>query len=691
MGYPRWQTAGQTLPHVERAKAARDRQQPRAPLRSDPAGRTVYRLARDPASRHGDVSERIAEGLDPQQLAAVQGATGRTLILAAAGSGKTRTLVATLANLVAHGVSAREIVLVTFTRRAAREMVLRAQDACGTDLSGVMAGTFHSICHRMLREHGAAIGLPPDFSVLDPEDQADLITMVRDRLLADLTVRPSLPKPATLAGYFSLAAESERPIAEVVVEQNGRLADRVELITRIAAAYADLKARISGCDYADLLVGARDLLASYPAVAQKLRRRYRWVLVDELHDTNAIQADLVELLGAEGNIVAVADPDQAIYSWRGADPKVVERLAARSDVRTFKLETNYRSTPEIVAMAQEVLPNGNRWERRLRAARPGSGVRPVVAHLASVADEAAFVTQRIADVLNEGREPGDIGVLYRAHHHSVDLQLALTAAGVEFELYSGARFVESAHVKDVLAFCRIRHNPRDELAWRRALRLFPGVGAATVATLWDAVCAEEDPFSAIDAAAERGSRPAVRAAAAIAEIAGTSQPDEIVLLVARSEWYRDHLERSYPNWRDREGDLARLAELAARAQDLGGFLADLQLAERVEADEDVSGPARRVALSTVHQAKGLEWPVVFILQVEPGSFPSSWAVSEGTLEEEERLFYVATTRAADELYYCRPIEARRPWDTGANAVVINSGYGFLDREMDALVDEWSVR
>ncbi len=691
MGYPRWQTAGETLPHVERAKAERDMLQPRAPLESDPSGRTVYRLARRQSAEHFDVADRIAEGLDPQQLAAVQGAAGKTLILAAAGSGKTRTLVATLANLVAHGVPAREIVLVTFTRRAAREMVLRAQDACGADLSGVMAGTFHSICHRLLREHGAAIGLPPQFTVLDPEDQGDLVAMVRDRLLADGTVRPSLPKPATLAGYFSLAAESGRPVPEVVVEQNGRLADRVDLITRIAEGYADVKEQVAGCDYADLLVGARNLLTSDPAVIEKLRQRYRWVLVDEMHDVNAIQAELVELLGVGGNVVAVADPDQAIYSWRGADPEVVERLAAKDDVSTFRLETNYRSTPEIVAMAQEMLPNGNRWERSLRSSRPSSGVRPVIAHLASVADEATFVTQRIADLLNEGREPGDIGVLYRAHHHSVDLQLALTAAGVEFELYSGARFVESAHVKDVLAFCRIRHNPRDELAWRRALRLFAGVGPATVASLWDKATTGADPFAAISETARTDGGPAERAAAAILEATRTDQPSEIVLSVARSEWYRDHLERSYPNWRDREGDLARLAELAARAEDLGGFLADLQLAERVEADEDVSGPARRVALSSVHQAKGLEWPVVFILQVEPGSFPSSWAVSEGNLEEEERLFYVATTRAADELYYCRPIEARRPWDTGANAVVINSGYGFLDREMNTIVDEWSVR
>ena len=347
----------------------------------------------------------------------------------------------------------------------------------------------------------------------------------------------------------------------------------------------------------------------------------------------------------------------------------------------------------MVALAQETLPAGNPYDKRLRAHRPPSGTPPVVAHLASVQDEAAFVTQRIADLITAGREPGEIAVLYRAHHHSVELQLALAEAGVEFELYSGARFVESAHVKDVLAFCRLRHNPRDELAWRRALRLFERVGETRAAQVWAQISARPDPLAA--AAAMRPAGPAsaglARFAATIADVAGLARPEEIVLHVARADWYRDHLQRSYPNWRDREGDLARLAEIAARSPGLDRFLGDLQLAERVEADEDNSGPARRLALSSVHQAKGLEWPVVFVLQVEAGSFPSGWAVSEGNLDEEERLFYVAVTRAADELYLCRPIAARRAWDTGADALVLNSGQGFLDRDLGGLVEEWSVR
>jgi DNA helicase-2/ATP-dependent DNA helicase PcrA len=390
----------------------------------------------------------------------------------------------------------------------------------------------------------------------------------------------------------------------------------------------------------------------------------------------------------------VADPDQAIYSWRGADPRVVERFADVPGTRVIPLQTNYRSTPEVVALAQATLPAGNRYDKHLSAHRPASGNRPVVAHLTSVQDEARFVVQRIADLITQGRAPGEIAVLYRAHHHSVDLQLALAEAGVEFELFSGARFVESAHVMDVLAFCRVRHNARDELAWNRALRLFDRVGEATAKRVWSAIGGEPDPLAAAVALGPASGAAAsglARFTRTIGAIAPMARPEEIILEVARSDWYRDHLQREYPNWRDREADLARLAELATRAASLDRFLGDLQLAERVEADEDVSGPARRVALSSVHQAKGLEWPVVFVLQLEAGAFPSGWAVSEGNLDEEERLFYVAVTRAADELYLCRPIAARRPWDTGADAVVINSGQGFLDRDLTGLVEEWSVR
>lgn len=691
MGYPRHQTAPATLPHVERQKAVRDARVPRDPLATDPGGRTVYTLRRE-ASRPG-LPPELAEGLDAEQRAAVEGAGGRTLVLASAGAGKTRTLVATLARLIAEGVPAQAIVLATFTRRAAGEMVGRAGQATGADLSGMLAGTFHAICARLLREAGTAIGVPPGFTVLDPEDQSDLMALARDSVLGDMEARPSLPRPATLVGYAGSAAESGAPLAEVVVAANGRLADRVALIEEIVDRYAARKRDHALLDYADLLCLGHRLLAEDGPAAERLRSRIRWVLVDELHDVNPVQAAIVDALGRDGNVVAVADPDQAIYSWRGADPEVVSRFADAPGTRVFPLQTNYRSRPEIVALAQETLPAGNPWGKRLRASRPAGHQRPVIAHLASVADEAAFVTQRIADLITAGREPGDIAVLYRAHHHSVELQLALTTAGVEFELYSGARLVESAHIKDVLAFCRLRHNPRDELAWNRALRLLDGIGPATASRIWGRIGAAAEPVAELAAMAREAAAagPLTRAAEVIAATMRAPGPAEIILGVGRSDWYQDRLAARYPNHRDRSGDIARVAELAARTPQLADFLHTMQLAERIEADEDVSGPAKRVALSSVHQAKGLEWPVAFILQVEAGSFPSSWAVSEGDLEEEERLFHVAVTRAADELYLCRPIEARRPWDTGANALVINSGQGFLDRDLGEVVEEWSVR
>ena len=693
-GYPRWQTAPPTLPHIEAQKAVRDAHAPRDPLSAEPSGRTVYRLRPPTAAAARGASERLREMLDPEQLAAVEGARGRVLVLASAGSGKTRTIIATLAHLVETGTPPEAIMLVTFTRRAARDMIDRAGRVSQIDLAPVTAGTFHSVCRRILSRYGPLVGLPSSFTILDAEDQAQVAAIARDAVLADRATRPSLPKPGAIVGWASLAAESGRTLEQVVMDANPRLGDRLDDLRAIADGYAERKRAMGAVDYADLLVLTARLLDEQPRVRARLAETYRWILVDELHDTNPVQARLVEAIAGEGgNLIAVADPDQSIYSWRGADPEVVQRFAAREGTRVFPLQTNYRSTPEVVGLAQATLPAGNPFGKSLRAARPSSGALPVIAHLASVPDEARFVVQRIADLITEGRSPGEIAVLYRAHHHSVDLQLALSEAGVEFEMFSGARFVESAHVKDVLAFCRLRHNPRDELAWNRAMRLFDRVGESIAARTWAQIGATPDPLAAAAALQPAGPASAslARFAETIGAIAGLARPEDIVLLVARSEWYRDHLQRAYPNWRDREGDLARLAELATRAASLDRFLGDLQLAERVEADEDVSGPARRVALSSVHQAKGLEWPVVFVLQVESGSFPSGWAVSEGNLDEEERLFYVAVTRAADELYLCRPIAARRPWDTGPDAVVINSGQGFLDRDLGGLVDEWSVR
>ena len=679
------------LPHIEAQKNARDRHTPRDPLAVDPATRRVYRLQPTPPRA---ASEEIRAALDEEQLAAVEQGSGRALVLAAAGSGKTRVIVHRLAHLAQTGTPPEAMLLATFTRRAAGEMTRRASNVCGSDLSGAVAGTFHALCHWILRRYGPLVGLPTDFTILDAEDQADLVAACRDAELAGLETRPSLPSPPALATTFGLAAELDREPASYAVERNPRLLDRSELIARIATGYEERKRALAMVDYADLVVLADRLLAEHDRVREELAAGFRAVLVDEFHDVNAVQSRLAERLASvHGNLMVVGDPDQSIYGWRGADPEAVAKFADVADTKVFPLQGNYRSTPEVVAFAQELLPGGNRFGRQLRAHRPACGVAPVIAHCATVDEEAVFVVQRIADLINEGREPGDIAVLYRAHHHSVDLQLALTAAGVEFELFSGARFVESAHIKDAVAFLRLHQNRRDELAWRRALGLFERLGPATVTRCLDGLRRGNEPTEALANVATRGGAATAlaRARQVIADVLAETRPEAIVRLVANSDWYRERLAREYPNWKDREGDLARLAELATRAPSISAFLADLQLAERVEADEDISGPARRVALSSVHQAKGLEWPVVFVLQVESGSFPSGWSVSEGNLEEEERLFYVAITRARDELYLCRPIAARRPWDTGPNRLVFNSGQGFLDRDLGALVEEWSVR
>ena len=398
---------------------------------------------------------------------------------------------------------------------------------------------------------------------------------------------------------------------------------------------------------------------------RRLSELYRWVLVDELHDVNPVQARIVEAIAGEGgNLVAVADPDQAIYSWRGADPGVVERFAAVPGTRVFPLQTNYRSTPEVVALAQATLPAGNPFEKRLRAQRPASGERPVVAHLASVQDEARFVVQRIADLITAGpraraRSPSSTGPTTTRSTSSSPWPRPASSSSSS----PGARFVESAHVKDVLAFCRLRHNPRDELAWHRALRLFDRVGEAVAPRVWAEIGAAPGPPRG-----RRGARARrARAARGLARFAGggprpspaMTRPEEIVLRVARSDWYRDHLQRDVPQLarpRGRPGAAGRARRPRREPRPLPRRPPARRAGGGRRGRVRPGPPGGPLERSTRRRASSGRW--CSCSRSRPGSFPSGWAVSEGNLDEEERLFYVAVTRAADELYLCRP--DRRP-------------------------------
>jgi DNA helicase-2/ATP-dependent DNA helicase PcrA len=614
-----------------------------------------------------------AAELNDQQLAAVTSAGGAALVIAGAGSGKTRTLTYRVAWLLEHGVKPWQILLLTFTNKAAREMTGRVSELLGPDADGIWGGTFHSIGNRILRRHAETIGFRPGFSILDREDQSDLLKSVASD--AGVPRDKRFPKPDVLAELFSLSSNTGDPLDVVVHDRFGYFDGMAETIASVRAAYERRKVSANAMDFDDLLLRTNQLLREYPEVGEHYRQQFQHVLVDEYQDTNLVQAELVDLLGSKhGNIMVVGDDAQSIYSWRGANFENILKFPERyAGAQTYRIETNYRSVPGILEVANAAIRgNVRQFEKNLRAWRKAGG-RPVLAELPTNNDQAAYVAQQILELNRQGLEFREMAVLYRAHFHSMEIQLELTRRGIPFEVTSGLRFFEQAHIKDVAAFLKFALNPSDETAFRRMVRLLPGVGEKTADSLWSIVKAGAEsaaPFGEV----LRMAKPPARAgkvweqlAATLDEIAPARQPiapDRAIETVMEAV-YEDYMKAEFANYENRREDLRTLAGYARQFSSLEEFLAQIALLTNVD-----GGGARRdtdtdrVVLSSVHQAKGLEWRAVFVIWLTEGMFPGSRSLEKpDSLEEERRLFYVAVTRGRDHLHLCYP------------QIRLNSGYG----------------
>ncbi|MBE2181184.1 MAG: ATP-dependent helicase [Chthoniobacterales bacterium] len=606
-----------------------------------------------------------AAELNEQQLAAVTSPGGGALVIAGAGSGKTRTLTYRVAWLLENGLHPWNILLLTFTNKAAREMLARVTELLGPDADGIWGGTFHSIGNRILRRHAGLIGFRPGFSILDREDQSDLLKSVAAD--AGAPVRDKrFPKPDVLAELFSLSANTGRPLPEIVHERFGYFEDILDPIAAVHAAYDRRKQAANVMDFDDLLLRTNQLLASHADVAEHYRDQFRHVLVDEYQDTNLVQSELVHLLGSKhGNIMVVGDDAQSIYSWRGANFENILNFPKRhTGAQTYRIETNYRSVPGILDVANAAIRgNVRQFEKNLRAWRK-EGARPVLAELPTNNDQAAYVVSQILELNRQGIEFREMAVLYRAHFHSMEIQLELTRRGIPFEVTSGLRFFEQAHVKDVAAFLKFAVNPSDETAFRRMVRLLPGVGEKTADSLWSAVragSASPAPFGEVLLRAKPPSRAEKiwsQLAATLDEIAPDRKPiapDRAIEAVMEAV-YEDYMRAEFANYENRREDLRTLAGYARQFGSTEDFLAQVALLTNVDgtgsrADTETD----RVVLSSVHQAKGLEWRAVFVVWLSEGMFPSSRSVEKpDALEEERRLFYVAVTRGRDHLHLCYP-------------------------------------
>ena len=638
--------------------------------------------------------------LNDQQYEAVTSGPGPALVLAGAGSGKTRTLTYRVAWLLDNGVEPQSILLLTFTNKAAREMLARVQALLPLETRAIWGGTFHSIGNRLLRRHAVEIGFRPGFSIMDREDQEDLIAAVVANSEID-TKQVRFPTAEVLGDLFSFALNTGQPLPAVIADRHRRFQPLTQQIEWVQKKYEERKRAANAMDFDDLLVKTVGLLKGNPGVAEYYQRHFQFILVDEYQDTNRLQSDFIDLLAAHHqSVMVVGDDAQSIYSWRGANYQNVLDFPKRyPQAKIYKIEINYRSVPEVLSVANAAIrANAKQFVKTLRASRTSTDLKPALVPLIDNNQQALFVAQRILELRDENIDLREIAVLYRAHYQSLEVQLALTRAGIPFFITSGLRFFEQAHIKDVAAFMKFVINPADEVAFKRMVRLLPGIAAKTAERLWEQLngIPESDrknfgAWLANGKVAAKSQKSWEQLGHTLDEIAPDRQPVTPASMIHSilEALYDDYLQSKYANYEQRRDDLLTLENFARTFQDPVEFLSQLSLmatgsTETIAAEEDDS---EKVTLSTVHQAKGLEWRAVFIIWMTDGMFPSGRSLeSVEAIEEERRLFYVALTRAKDELYLTYPC----CWPTGSLEQQIQRPSRFLKEVPSELLEEWRV-
>jgi DNA helicase-2/ATP-dependent DNA helicase PcrA len=678
---------------------------------------------------------RYEDELNAEQLEVVMAEDGPILVIAGAGSGKTRALTYRVARLIEDGVEPSAILLLTFTNKAAREMLERVEQFATTDARRIWGGTFHSVANRLLRSHAETIGYQRSFTILDDEDAKEMM----NGAIADAgipTMEKRFPKGDVLLDIHSHVINTRESFEQYVEDNFPHFLMYLAEMRTVFRHYGERKLRANAMDFDDLLVNWKRLLDENEQVAEALKRRFRHILVDEYQDTNKLQAEIVDAMASvRRNVMVVGDDAQSIYSFRGASFENILTFPRRFEgCRIFKLETNYRSTPEILTLANASIHNNKyQFPKELRAIRP-TGPFPGFIGVDDVYAQALFIAQRILELRDEGESLEDIAILYRAHYQSLELQMELSRRNIPYVIRSGVRFFEQAHVKDVIAYLRVVTNPKDELSWMRILKLYPKVGDRTARAVWDAISRTSDPLYAFLGGATSGVRATAKSLenlrstlrSLISEAMRRSAAEAIRLIV--DEGYGDYVRTKFPNFSARLDDLQQLAIFAEKFGSVEELLEELSLANPV-AGEDVASAGvedEKVVLSSVHQAKGLEWRSVFVIGLNDGKFPSSRALrvpggivrvpgTEAKLpeseeetealmrrpaqpdepmaeivipgeEEERRLFYVAITRAKQELYLVYPVLER----DRSNMDVLMMPSRFLRELPEELYEKWSI-
>ena len=628
-----------------------------------------------------------AAALNSQQLAAVTAGEGPSLVIAGAGSGKTRTLVYRVAYLIDSGVDPSNILLLTFTRKSAQEMLQRAGELIGARSERVCGGTFHSVANLLLRRYGRSIGVEPGFTILDRGDAEDLIALVRSQLgLNEKDKR--FPRKGTIMEMISKSENTLRSLEEIILDEFGHFADHIEDLSRLKTAYQSAKRQKQLLDYDDLLVMLRQLLLLDETARMTISRQFRYILVDEYQDTNRLQAEVVRKLAAtHNNVMVVGDDSQSIYAFRGATFKnIMEFPQLFPGTQIYKLEENYRSTQPILNLANCIIDEAaEKYTKRLFT-RKIDGPLPSLVEAAGENTQSRFIAQKILELREEGVPLSEVAVLFRSSFHSFDLEIELSRKGLPFIKRGGVKFIETAHVKDLLAHVRVIANPLDTVSWNRVLMLVEGVGPKKAHDLLAAIVKGGQPFDVLRGVSGRSGQGLKNLANTLESLSGTDDrsPSEQVNHIY--EYYLPILKEQYDDYPKRTRDLDHLHTIAEGYPGVNEFLADLALEPPDGSASGVDAPDRddeRLVLSTIHSAKGLEWQAVFVIWIVDGRFPSVYSfVADEDLEEERRLFYVSVTRAKRHLFLTYPINV---YDK-SSGMLLSKPSRFLDHVSSDLFD-----
>lgn len=598
--------------------------------------------------------------LNTSQFEAASAVKGCYLIIAGAGTGKTRTLVYRVARLIELGYDPNSILLLTFTRKAANEMMKRASMLLDDRCSKIRGGTFHSFANLTLRKYAKSIGLNSAFTILDQGDTADVINLIRSQD-GFITKEKRFPNKQTLNKIFSLSVNTGKKVEEIIEQDYPHFFPLLDKILEIQKIFIDYKRRNNLLDYDDLLIYLREFLLKGGAAAKALLSDIKFVMVDEYQDTNHLQAEIIKGLSQYSkNVMVVGDDSQAIYSFRGADfHNIMEFPKLFDDVKIIKLEENYRSVQSILDFANRINEAAIEKYKKNLYTRRGSGQLPNIVAASTENLQSKFIVEKILDLREEGVHLKDIAVLFRSSFFSFDLELELAKANIPFQKFGGMKFVETAHVKDVMAFLRIAVNPKDVVSWYRVLLLHEGVGPKTAQRILD-----ELAISRITIKAEPDNQPEFKhhKLGPLFYLLYELQKNKLPLsemLQKVYDYYWDLFKANYDDWNKRKKDLEIFQNIVENYTSVDTLLSDMAIEPIIESVVDVEATDKEeeyVTLSTIHSAKGLEWHSVFIIHAVEGYFPSARSIeSLESLEEERRLMYVASTRAKNNLFVTYPM------------------------------------